>query len=287
MADISASDVKKLRDKTGAGPMECKNALVSTGGDFAQAEKILKEKGLAALEKRVGRSTNEGKIFVKIKNDGSAAVLVELNAETDFVARNPEFIVLGGVIADKALENNLTGPTDELSGMVTDLATKIRENMGLKRLCLVKAASNEYLTQYIHGDGNIGVVVKCESDNPEIFKDEEIKSFIFTIALHIAAFNPAAIDRTKVDQNWIKEQENIYRAQMEKDEKLKGKPENVLNGILQGKVNKYLGEICLLEQGYVKDEKQTVAKAVEECGKKAGAKLVIKDYVYYKVGTSE
>jgi len=284
MADISASDVKKLRDKTGAGPMECKNALVSTNGDFAAAEKILKEKGLAALEKRVGRATNEGKVFVKIKGDGSSAVLVEMNAETDFVARNPDFIALGGVIADKALENGIEAPNDELSTMVQELATKIRENMGLKRLCLVKASSNENLTQYIHGDGNIGVVVKCESDKPEIFKNEDVKSFIFSLALHIAAFNPVAIDRTKVDQAWLKEQEEIFKAQMDKDEKLKGKPENVLSGILQGKVTKYLSEICLMEQGYVKDEKITVAKAIEECAKKAGAKLTLNNYVYYKVG---
>jgi len=287
MADISAADVKKLRDVTGAGPMECKNALVSTGGDFAKAEKMLKEKGLAALEKRSGRATNEGKIFVKINNEGSAAALVELSSETDFVARNPDFITLGGVIADKILEKNLTAPNDELNGLVQDLATKIRENMGLKRLCLVKASSNEYLTQYIHGDGNIGVVVKCESDKPEIFKNEEVKSFIFSIALHIAAFNPAAIDRSKIDQKWLKEQEEIFSAQMQKDEKLKGKPEKVLAGILQGKVNKYLSEICLLEQGYVKDEKLTVAQAISECEKKAGAKLAVNDYVYYKVGQAE
>ncbi|MCL1959268.1 MAG: translation elongation factor Ts [Spirochaetes bacterium] len=287
MAEISAADVKKLRDITGAGPMECKNALVSTGGDFAKAEKMLKEKGLAALEKRVGRATNEGKIFIKINNDGSAAALVELSSETDFVARNPDFITLGGVIADKVLEKNLSAPNDELNGMVQELATKIRENMGLKRLCLLKASSNEYLTQYIHGDGNIGVVVKCESDKPEIFKNEEVKSFIFSIALHIAAFNPAAIDRSKIDQKWVKEQEEIFKVQMDKDEKLKGKPENVLAGILKGKVNKYLSEICLLEQGYVKDEKLTVEKAIDECAKKAGAKLAVNSYVYFKVGQAE
>jgi len=267
--------------------MECKNALVSTGGDFAKAEKMLKEKGLAALEKRVGRATNEGKIFVKINDEGSAAALVELSSETDFVARNPDFIAIGGVIAGKVLEKNLSAPNDELNGLVQELATKIRENMGLKRLCLVKASSNEYLTQYIHGDGNIGVVVKCETDKPEIFKNEEVKSFIFSIALHIAAFNPAAIDRSKIDQKWLKEQEEIFKSQMDKDEKLKGKPEKVLDGILQGKVNKYLSEICLLEQGYVKDEKLTVAKAIEECAKKAGAKLAVNNYVYYKVGQAE
>ncbi|MCL2764135.1 MAG: translation elongation factor Ts [Treponema sp.] len=284
MADISAADVKKLREKTGAGMKECKNALVATEGDFAKAEKILKEKGLAALEKRAGRATNNGKIFVTIKEDGSSAVLVELNAETDFVARNPDFIKVGETIASTALENNLNAPTDELKGLVQDLATKIRENMGLKRLCRINASQNEFLTRYIHGDGNIGIVVKCESDNPAIFKDEEVKSFIFTLALHIAAFNPVAIDRSKVDQNWLKEQEEIFKVQMAQDEKLKGKPENVLAGILQGKVTKYLSEICLMEQGYVKDEKLTVAKAIEECAKKFGAKLTVNEYVYYKVG---
>jgi len=171
--------------------------------------------------------------------------------------------------------------------MVTDLATKIRENMGLKRLCLVRASPNEYLTQYIHGDGNIGVVIKCESDKPEIFNNEEVKAFIFNLALHIAAFKPIALDRSRIDQDWLKEQEGIFRVQMEKDEKLQGKPENVLSGILQGKVNKYLSEICFLEQNYVKDEKFTVAKILEEYVKKTGAKLVISDYVYYKVGTAE
>jgi len=287
MAEISANDVKKLREKTGAGMMECKNALVAADGDFGKAEKSLKEKGLAALEKRAGRATNEGKVFIKIKDDGSAAVMAELSSETDFVARNPDFIKLGGEITAKALEKDISAPNDELNGMVTDLATKIRENMGLKRLCLVKASSNEYLTQYIHGDGNIGIIVKCESDKPEIFKNEDVKSFVFSLALHIAAFNPLALDRSKVDQDFLKEQEGIFSKQMEQDEKLKGKPENVLKGILQGKVNKYLSEICLLEQGYVKDEKLTVAKAIEECAKKMSAKLAINDFVYYKVGTAE
>jgi len=284
MAEISAADVKKLREKTGAGMMECKNALVSTEGDFAKAEKLLKEKGLAALEKRSGRATNEGKIFVKIKDDGSAAVLVEMACETDFVARNPDFIALGWEITGKALEKGYAEPNEELSGMVNDLATKIRENMGLKRLKAVKAGNDEYLTQYIHGDGNIGVVVKCKSDKPEIFKNEEVKGFIFSLALHIAAFNPQALDKSKIDPAYITEQEEIFRKQMEKDEKLQGKPANVLEGILKGKINKHLSEVCLVEQGYVKDEKLTVAQALADAGKKAGAKLEITEYVYFKVG---
>ena len=282
MAEISAADVKRLREKTGAGMMECKNALVATEGDFAKAEKLLKEKGLAALEQRAGRAANEGKIFVQIKDN--AAIMVELSCETDFVARNPDFIDLGAEITGRALEKGIDAPNDELNAMVTELATKIRENMNLKRLKLIKAAEIEYLTQYIHGDGNIGVVVKCSSDKPEIFKNEEVASFVFSLALHIAAFNPYALDKGKIDPAYIAEQEDIFRKQMEKDEKLKDKPANVLEGILKGKIGKHLSDICLLEQGYVKDEKLTVAQAIAECAKKSGAKLEITEYAYFKVG---
>jgi elongation factor Ts len=280
--DISAADVKKLREKTGAGMMECKNALTSTQGDFAKAEKLLKEKGLAAVEKRAGRATNEGKIFVKIKD--RTAVLVELASETDFVARNPEFIVLGGNITDRILEKGYTEPNDELNEMVSELATKIRENMSLKRVRVVKATANEYLTQYIHGDGAIGVVVKMGADNGEVYEKEEAKNLAFSLALHIAAFNPLALDKSKIDPAFLKEQEDIFRKQLEGDEKLTGKPQQVLDNILKGKVNKYLADVCLLDQGYVKDEKITVAQALADCGKQLGAKLTVNDYVYFKVG---
>jgi elongation factor Ts len=281
---ISAEDVKKLREKTGAGMMECKNALVETNGDFAKAEKLLKEKGLAAVEKRADRATNEGKIFVTIKNN--AAALVELATETDFVARNPEFITLGNAIADRVLEKGYTGPNEELAGMVTDLATKIRENMGLKRVKLVKAGADEYLTRYIHGDGAIGVVVKMKADKAEALQKEEFTSLAFNLALHIAAFNPAALDRDHIDPAFLKEQEEIFRKQLEVDEKLQGKPANVIENILKGKVNKYLSDICLAEQGYVKDEKFTVAQVLKDTGKQIGASISVVDYVYYKVGDS-
>jgi elongation factor Ts len=282
---VTAEEVKRLREKTGAGMMECKKALVDSNGDFEQAERLLKEKGLAALEKRADRATDEGKIFIKIKDN--TAVLVELASETDFVSRNPEFIALGGEIADRALEKSYTGLNDELSALVQNLATKIRENMSLKRIKALKAAPGEYLTQYIHGDGNIGVVVKLGSDKADLFDRQEAKDFAFTIALHIAAFNPMALGRDKIDGVYLKEQEEIFRKQMEGDEKLskmkETKPEQ-FEKILQGKLNKHLQEICLLDQGYVKDEKLTVAKALEDYGKQFGAGITVKDYVYFKVG---
>jgi elongation factor Ts len=284
MAEVTALDVKKLREKTGAGMMECKNALVSCAGDFTAAEKALKEKGLAAVEKRAGRAANEGKIFIKINSSGSRAVVAELATETDFVARNPEFIALGGAIADRALEKGYTAMVDELSAMVTDLASKIRENMSLKRLTVMDAGEGEYLTSYLHGDGNIGVVVKIGADKAEALASAEVKAFAFNIALHIAAFNPFVLSRDKIDAAWLKEQEDIFRKQMEQDESIKGKPAAVVDNILKGKINKFLKDICLLDQGYVKDEKLSVNQALAEAGKQAGAKITINDYLYYKVG---
>ncbi|MDR3115458.1 MAG: translation elongation factor Ts [Treponema sp.] len=279
---ISAGDVKRLREKTGAGMMECKNALVESGGDLDQAEKRLKEKGLAAVEKRMDRATNEGKVFIKIRD--RTAVLVELASETDFVARNPEFIALGGFLADRILDRGYTEPNEELRGFVTDLATKIRENMSLRRIQVVRAGDNEYVTRYIHGDGNIGVVVKLQADKPEVFLKEEVQDFAFSIALHVAAFNPLALDRTTIHPDFLKEQEAIFRKQLEGDEKLAGKPQAVLDQILKGKLAKYLSDICLLEQGYVKEEKISVAQALANCGKQVGADVQIVEYLYFKVG---
>jgi elongation factor Ts len=287
MANISAADVKALREKTGAAMMECKNALVETDGDFAKAEKILKEKGLAAVEKRSGRATNAGKIIIKIKDEGangSTAVLVETVAETDFVARNPEFIKMSETIADIALEKGYTSVNDELNNMVLELAAKIRENMKLSRIRMIKAGPDEYLSSYIHHDGTIGVVVKTKADKGGIFANEDVKEFAFSLALNVAAYNPIAIDQSKIDPAWLKEQEDIFRKQMELDEGMKGKPANVLEKILKGKVSKLVEENCIMDQVYVNDDKINVAKAMEDAGKRFGAKFSIEEFVYFRTG---
>jgi elongation factor Ts len=199
------------------------------------------------------------------------------------VALNPEFVEAGYLVVSLALKKGSSDASDpELVGIVDGLATKIRENMTLRRLAVIKAAAGEKLASYVHGEGEIGVVVRCSSDRPD---DPEIVAFVFSLALHVAAFNPLALDRAKIEPAFIAEQEEIFRKQMEQDEKLKGKPANVLDGILKGKVNKLLSEICMMDQGYVKDDKQTVAHAVAECAKRSGAKLEIVDYAYFKVGT--
>lgn len=279
---ITAADVKKLREETGVGPAECKKVLTETDGDFDKAVKILKEKGLAAAANRSGRATNQGRVAVKAK--GGAAAIVELATETDFVARNPDFIALASAIAEKAVDKGVSEPDDELNGMVKDLATKIRENMSLKRLKLVKAAPNQHIASYIHGDGNIGAIAVVSADKPDAFAGEDARNFVFSLAMHIAAFNPAALSAGDVDPALVKEQEGIFRKQMEADEKLQGKPENVLEGILKGKINKYLADICLLDQKYIKNDKITVSQALAEAGKQAGAAFKIANCVYFKVG---
>jgi elongation factor Ts len=279
---ISAQDVKALREKTGAGMMECKKALEEAGGDATAAEKLLKEKGLAAVEKRAGRAANEGKVFVKA--DAKKAAFAEIATETDFVARNPDFVATGEKIAGMVYEQGITEPTPELAALVTNIAVKIREKMELKRVKFITTGPGELIETYSHGDGKIGVAVIVASDKPEALEKREVKEFAHDLALHVAAFNPVALTRADIDPGFLKEQEEIFRAQMAQDPAMEEKPANVKEGILKGKLNKYLTSICFLDQAFVKDDKITVAKALEEAGKKAGAKLSIKGHSYLKVG---
>lgn len=276
--DIKASDVKKLRDKTGAGMMDCKKALNEAGGDFAKAEKILKELGLAAAAKRSGRATNEGRIFTKVGD--SAAVAVEVSCETDFVARNQDFIKLGNEIAGTIIEKGLTEKTPELEDRVKETISTIKENMELKRFTTLPIAADELVSEYVHGEGSIGVLVKLKGDSADVLKNDQVKEFAFDCALHIAAFNPLYLSRDKVDSAYTQEQESIFKKQAEN----LGKPEKVMEGIVKGKLNKHYAEICLLDQGFVKEEKKSVAQKMKEVASQAGGKLEIVDFIYYKVG---
>jgi elongation factor Ts len=281
---VNAQDVKALREKTGAGMLECKNALDECGGDAAKAEKLLKEKGLAAVEKRSGRAANEGKVF--IKSDEKKAVLVEVATETDFVARNPDFIATGGKIAALAFEKNMDAVQPELEEMLTALAVKIREKMGVKRVTLVKGGAGDIVSTYSHGDGAIGVCVVLHAGDEAACQNDAAKEFAHDLALHVAAFNPLAISRDALDKDFVEEQSGIFKAQMDIDPAMAEKPEQARSKILEGKVNKYLKSISMLDQNFVKDDKINVAQALDELGKKAGTKFSVKSYAYMKVGTS-
>jgi elongation factor Ts len=276
--EIKAADVKALRDKTGAGMMECKNALTECNGDPAAAEKLLKEKGLAAVEKRSGRATSEG--LVLIKNTEKKAVIAELTCETDFVAKNVDFIALGDKIINTAYDKGITSVTSELSNMVLELATKVRENMALSRLEAVNAGADEYISKYIHSDKKTGVVVMLKADKAEVFANKDVQDFAYDCCLHIAAFTPLYTATTEVDAGYIADQKEIFTVQAKES----GKPENVQAGIVQGKLKKHLAEICFLEQPFVKDDKLSVTKKMEEVAKAAGGKLSVSKIILFQLG---
>lgn len=276
--EIKAADVKALRDKTGAGMMECKKALAETNGDPAAAEKLLKEKGLAAVGKRADRETGEGRVFIKI--EGNKAAICELTCETDFVAKNEDFIKIGNDIVSTAIAKGYTEITQDLSDMLLDLATKIRENMTIRRLELIEIPANGTASGYVHSDGKTGVVTVVTAEPADAAKNADVTEFAHDCCLHMAAFSPAYIKREDVDAAYIEEQREIFTKQVESLDK----PENVKKGIVEGKVNKHLAEICFMDQPFVKDDKVSVTKKLEEIGKNVGAKLTIEKVVFYQLG---
>ena len=276
--DIKPADVKKLRDQTGAGMMDCKNALMEAEGNYDKAVKILKEKGLAAAAKRSSRATQEGKIFTKIA--AGKAVILELSCETDFVSRNENFTNLGAALADEIIKSGAETVNDKLNAMVTDVISTIKENMTLKRFKTLKVAADEYAVDYIHGAGNIGVIIKMKADKASVFENEAVRALAFDCALHAAAFNPVALSESQVPADYMKEQEEIFKKQTEN----LGKPENILQGIIKGKISKHLAEICFLNQPFVKDDKKKVSQVLAEVSKEAGGKIELTDYIYYKIG---
>ena len=262
--EIKAADVKALRDRTGAGMMECKKALAETNGDAAAAEKLLKEKGLAAVGKRADRETGEGRVFIKV--EGNKAAICELTCETDFVAKNEDFIKIGNDMVSTIIAKGYTEINQELSDMLLDLATKIRENMTVRRLELVEIPANATASSYVHSDGKTGVITVVSADPADAAKNADVMDFAHDCCLHIAAY--------------IAEQREIFTKQVESLDK----PENVKKGIVEGKVNKHLAEICFMDQPFVKDDKVSVTKKMEEIGKNVGAKLAIAKVVSYQLG---
>ncbi len=275
---VQASDVKKLRERTGAGMLDCKNALSEADGDFKKAEKILKERGIAAASKRSGRATNEGRIFSSVETKKGG--LVELACETDFVARNEDFITFGNKIVNDAVKSGSEEITPTIEEEVKELVSTMKENIKVRRIRILEAADNELIVDYIHGEGRIGVLIKIKAEDSAALEKEEVKTFAFDCALHVAAFNPTYLSKEVVDKEYLTEQEQIFTKQAEQ----LGKPENVMQGIVKGKLNKHLSEICFLNQGFVKEEKKSVEKIMNELSKSIGSKLSITDYAYFSVG---
>ena len=263
---ITAADVKALREKTGAGMMECKKALTECNGDIAEAEKSLKEKGLAAMAKRSERATSEGRLF--IRQDGNKIAVIELTCETDFVAKNADFIAVGEKMLDVTLAKGYTKVEAEHEEILEPLKVSIRENMKVAKVEVFEVPATASAAYYVHSDFKTGAVVIVDGSTADT-----VKTFAKDCCLHIAAFTPSYTSKKDVPQSYIDEQKEIFKAQMDQDEKIAGKPENVKEGILQGKINKHLAEICFEDQMFVKDDKKTVTAKLAETGKEVGATL--------------
>ncbi|MBQ7611876.1 MAG: translation elongation factor Ts [Spirochaetaceae bacterium] len=275
---ITAEQVKALRDITGAGMMDCKKALVETDGDAKAAEKLLKERGLAAVEKRTDRATGEGVLV--IKGDDKKIAFAELLCETDFVAKNADFIQVAQQVAEMVFNSEVNEASEEQKALVLDLATRVRENMSVHRVACIKADAHSTLGHYVHHDKRTAAAIVVSSDNPDAFANEEVKKFVHDCCLHIVAYTPSYLRQEDVAASYIEEQRALFTKQVETLDK----PENVKKGIVEGKIKKHFSEICFLDQPFVDNEKISVNAAMTEVGKKAGATLKIEKIYLWKVG---
>tara|TARA_R110001592_G_C13107234_1_gene744651 strand:- start:103 stop:963 length:861 start_codon:yes stop_codon:yes gene_type:complete len=258
MAAISASLVKELRDRTGLGMMECKKALVESDGDVEQAiEEMRKNSGMKAA-KKAGRTAADGVVAAKISKDGKAGVLIEVNSETDFAARDTGFLAFVDQVLEKASASNETDVVKLMEGELEKareaLVQKIGENISVRRIV---ALSDAVVGQYVHSTNRIGVLVALNGGDAELAKD---------IAMHVAAVNPQFVQQSEVSEELIEKEKEIFTAQAEQS----GKPAEIIQKMIGGRISKYLAEICLLDQPFVKNPEVKVGALA----KKAGAEVI-------------
>ncbi|HUX42496.1 MAG TPA: translation elongation factor Ts [Rectinemataceae bacterium] len=282
MTAITTNDIRALRAKTGAGLMDCKRALEEAKGEEVGAELILKEKGLAEVEKRAERPAREGRVF--LHREGSRAALVALVCETDFVARNAEFLIAGSRIAARACELGLQAPDRETEGEVSGLASLLKENIGIKGMVFVEARPGESLDLYLHGEGSIGVALRARLEGGTGTARGEAEAFLHDLALHIAAFGPLFVDQSHIPESYKEDLEESFRKDMAEDERLRGKNAKMLENILAGKMRKGLASISLIDQAFVKDESLTVATAIARLREAGGVLLSLVDFSRLKIG---
>ena len=290
---ITAAMVKELREISGAGMMDCKKALTATEGDMDKAMEFLREKGLATAQKKASRIAAEGIVMLKVAGDSKKAVAVEVNAETDFVAKNEKFQAYVAQVAEQALETEAADidaflaetwkfdTTKTVNEALAGQVAVIGENMKIRRFQKVEE-ENGFVASYTHMGGKIGVLVDVVTD----VVNDEIKEMAKNVAMQIAALNPKYTNRSEVSEEYIAHEKEILMAQIQNDPKESQKPEKVIQGMISGRINKELKEICLLDQVYVKaeDGKQSVEKYVAEVAKANGANVTIKGFVRYETG---
>ena len=290
---VTAAMVKELREMTGAGMMDCKKALAATDGDMDKAVEFLREKGLAGAEKKAGRIAAEGIVATAMTEDEKKAVVVEVNAETDFVAKNAKFQAYVAQVAAQALTTTAADmdtfmaekwAADETLTVKEALSSQISiigENMNIRRFKQV-VEENGVVVSYIHAGGRIGVLVDVETS----VVNDAVKEMGKNIAMQIAALNPKYTSRDEVSAEFIEHEKGILMAQIQNDPKEASKPEKVIQGMIQGRINKEMKEICLLDQTYVKaeDGKQSVAQYVAQVAKENGANITVKGFVRFETG---
>ena len=293
MAAVTAAMVKELREISGAGMMDCKKALTATEGDMDKAMEFLREKGLATAQKKASRIAAEGIVMLKVAEDSKKAVAVEVNAETDFVAKNEKFQAYVAQVAEQALETEAADidaflaetwkfdTTKTVNEALAGQVAVIGENMKIRRFQKVEETEG-FVASYTHMGGKIGVLVDVVTD----VVNDEIKEMAKNVAMQIAALNPKYTNRSEVSEEYIAHEKEILMAQIQNDPKESQKPEKVIQGMISGRINKELKEICLLDQVYVKaeDGKQSVEKYVAEVAKANGANVTIKGFVRYETG---
>ena len=288
---ITAAMVKELRELTGAGMMDCKKALGETDGDMDAAVEFLRKNGQAKAEKKAGRIAAEG--LCRVVVDGNKAAVVEVNSETDFVAKNADFQAYVEAVANQALQTEAADmdaflaetwnldTSKTVKEALTEKIAVIGENLTIRRFAKVEA-DNGFVVSYVHGGGRIGVIVKAECATV----NDATKEACTNIAMQIAALNPKYIADEDVDAEFLAKEEEIIRAQIANDPKESSKPEKVIEGMVKGRLNKELKEVCLLDQVYVKaeDGKQSVAKYLEQVSKEIGTTLKIAEFVRFETG---
>ena len=287
---ISAQDVKKLREQTGCGMMECKTALTDANGDFEQAVVLLREKGLAKAEKKAGRIAAEGAVVTYTDEAKKVSVMIEVNAETDFATKNEKFVDFAKTCAKTVAEQDIkdldalmnatpAGSDRTVDGMLKDLILVISENMKVRRFVKYEGT----VVSYIHGGGRIGVMVKFDVTD-EVAANAEFKEAAKDVAMQIAALNVPFLSEDTVPADRIATEKEIITAQIKNDPKSASKPDAIIEKMAVGRLNKFFKENCLLDQEFVKDSSMSVSKYLETVSKKIGGDIKIVDFVRFEKG---
>jgi elongation factor Ts len=274
MAEITAAMVAKLREITGAGLMDCKKALGETNGDVEAAVDVLRKKGVASAAKKAGRDAKEGVIAQHIKPGAKLGVLVEINCETDFVAKNDQFKAFCDEIA-KTLADN---PSADLEATRTAAVARIGENIKISRHQKLEVNGNGMVAAYIHTGGKVGVLAEVGAGKAETVNNEEFKQLVRDITLQIAAANPTCVSRDQVPADLVAKEKEIATDQV------KNKPPQAIAKIVEGKLDKFYQTICLVEQGFVKNGEITVKEHVAQTGKKLGDEITVRRFLRFQVG---